>query len=73
MADKKATKKVEKKATAKTTKKETKKVSRSFTPGQTYNFKSNGIAPSLVKGMVYKVSALQAEVFTKNGYGEIID
>lgn len=50
-----------------------KKKARKFKAGQTYQFRGNGVAPSLLKGMVYKVSSLQAELFTKNGYGQVID
>lgn len=50
-----------------------KKAKRTFEAGKSYTFKGNGIAPSLVKGMEYKVSAFQAELFTSKGYGEVID
>jgi hypothetical protein len=50
-----------------------KKPAREFKDGETYQFKGNGVAPSLGKGMVYKVSAFQAKLFTDKGYGEVID
>lgn len=38
-----------------------------------YTFRGNGIAPSLKKGMEYKVTGFYAAHFIKQGYGEIID
>lgn len=50
-----------------------KKVAREFKAGETYTFKGNGVAPSLLKGMEYKVNAQCAEHFTKMGFGQVID
>lgn len=70
MAKKQTTKKSEGTAEKKAT---PKKAIRKFEAGQMYTFRGNGIAPSLKKGMEYKVTAQYAEHFIKNGYGEIID
>jgi DNA-binding protein H-NS len=50
-----------------------KKVQKEFKHGETYTFKGNGVAPSLLKDMEYKVSAFQAKLFTDKGYGQVID
>jgi hypothetical protein len=75
MAKKQTTKKSEVTAEKKATPKKAtpKKAIRKFEAGQMYTFRGNGIAPSLKKGMEYKVTAQYAEHFIKNGYGEIID
>jgi len=70
MAKKQNTKKSEGTADKKVT---PKKAIIKFEAGKMYKFRGNGIAPSLKKGMEYKVSGQYAEQFIKNGYGEIID
>jgi hypothetical protein len=70
MAKKQTTKKSEGTAEKKAT---PKKAIIKFDAAKMYKFRGNGIAPSLKKGIEYKVSGQYAEHFTKNGYGEIID
>jgi len=71
MAKKESTKKSE--GTAPKKESAPKKITKEFKDGETYILRGNGVAPSLLKGMEYKVSAFQARLFTDKGYGEIID
>ena len=50
-----------------------KKMERDFNPSKMYQFESNGIAPSMAKGMRYKVTGVLAGHFMKMGFGKIID
>ena len=37
-----------------------------------YDFKSNGVAPSMKKDQVFKITGAMAEIFIKVGYGKIV-
>lgn len=50
-----------------------KSIKKEFKDGIIYTFRGNGIAPSLLNGMEYKVSAFQARLFTERGFGQVID
>lgn len=71
MAKKETTKKSE--GTAKKAAPKKKAPVKELIDGQMYTFRGNGIAPSLKKGMEYKVTAAYARHFINKGFGEVID